>query len=265
MASMARSPRTIHSALIGGVPSSGRGMSGHQSAAPETHIWLTPQWLLRTLGRFDLDPCGAPFPRPWDTADTHYTAPLDDGLSLPWFDRIWLNPPYGDEAGAWLQRMTRHRRGTALIFARTETETFFGGVWEQADALLFLRGRLFFHHPNGRRARHNAGAPSVLCAYGPEDAEILYESGIDGAFVALTRPVMIHVAIACEAPVPVWRDIVTEAIRELGGTARLRDIYAALESHPRVAANAHWREKIRQTVARIGVPRVGAGQYALAV
>jgi hypothetical protein len=179
--------------------------------------------------------------------------------------RIWLNPPYGDEAGAWLQRMTCHRRGTALIFARTETDTFFSGVWEQADALLFLRGRLFFHHPNGRRARHNAGAPSVLCAYGPEDAEILYESGIDGAFVALTRPVMIHVAIACRAPVPAWRDIVTEAIRELGGTARLRDIYAALESHPRVAANAHWREKIRQTVARIGVPRVGTGQYALAV
>jgi hypothetical protein len=44
---MARSPRTIHPALIGGMPSSGRGMSGHQSAAPETHIWLTPQWLLR--------------------------------------------------------------------------------------------------------------------------------------------------------------------------------------------------------------------------
>jgi hypothetical protein len=45
-------------------------------------------------------------PRPWDTADTHYTAPLDNGLSLPWFGRIWLNPPYGDEAGAWLQPLT---------------------------------------------------------------------------------------------------------------------------------------------------------------
>jgi hypothetical protein len=82
---MARSPRTIHPALIGGMPSSGRGMSGHQSAAPETHIWLTPQWLLRALVRSELDPCAAPLPRPWDTADTHYTAPLDNGLSLPWF------------------------------------------------------------------------------------------------------------------------------------------------------------------------------------
>ncbi len=57
----------------------------------------------------------------------------------------------------------------------------------------------------------------------------------------------------------------TEAIHELGGTARLREIYTALEGHPRVATNSHWQEKIRQTVARIGVPRVGAGQYALAV
>jgi hypothetical protein len=65
--------------------------------------------------------------------------------------------------------------------------------------------------------------------------------------------------------VPAWRDIVTEAIRALGGTARLRDIYTALEGHPRVAVNAHWREKIRQTVARIGLPSVGAAQYALAV
>jgi hypothetical protein len=105
----------------------------------------------------------------------------------------------------------------------------------------------------------------VLCAYGPEDAEILHESGIDGAFVALTRPVMIHVAIAGRAPVPAWRDIVTEAIHGPGGIARLPEIYAALEGHPRVAANAHWREKIRQTVARIGLPRAGTAQYALAV
>ena len=64
---------------------------------------------------------------------------------------------------------------------------------------------------------------------------------------------------------PAWRDIVTEAIHELGGTARLREIYTVLEGHPRVAANAYWREKIRQTVARIGLPRAGTAQYALAV
>jgi hypothetical protein len=262
---MARDSHRNHPSLIGDIPPAGRSMSGHQSAAAGTHTWLTPQWVLQALGRFDLDPCAAPEPRPWDTAATHYAASREDGLSLPWFGRVWLNPPYGDEAGAWLQRMTRHRRGTSLVFARTETDAFFNGVWEHADALLFLRGRLFFHYPDGRRARHNTGAPSVLCAYGPEDAEILYESSIDGAFVALTRPVMIHVAIAANIPVPAWRDVASEAIRELGGTARLRDIYAALESHPRVASNPHFREKVRQTVARIGLPRIGAGQYALAV
>jgi len=251
--------------LLGGDATSRGGMGGHQSAAARSHVWLTPPSLLSALGEFDLDPCAAPPPRPWATATTHYAAPDDDGLSLPWFGRVWLNPPYGDEAGIWLQRMTRHRRGTALIFARTETDTFFSGVWEQADALLFLRGRLFFHHPDGRRARSNGGAPSVLRAYGREDAEILYESGIDDAFVALSRPVMTHMTITANPPVPAWREVVVETIRKLGGAVRLREIYAALETHPRVAANPHWREKIRQTVARIGLPRIGAGQYALGV
>ncbi len=184
---MASNHRTIHPALIDGMPSSSRGMSGHQSAAPETHIWLTPQWLLRALGRFDLDPCAAPLPRPWDTADTHYTAPLDDGLSLPWFGRVWLNPPYGDEAGAWLQRMTRHRRGTALIFARTKQMHSSAACGSKPTLCCSCAVGCSSTIPTGG-ARRNAGAPSVLCAYGPDDAEILYESGIDGAFVALTDP-----------------------------------------------------------------------------
>jgi hypothetical protein len=75
--------------------------------------------------------------------------------------------------------------GTALIFARTETDMFFRYVWEQATALLFLRGRIHFHHPDGVRAKANSGGPSVLIAYGETDAEKLAESGIVGQFVRL--------------------------------------------------------------------------------
>jgi hypothetical protein len=58
---------------------------------------------------------------------------------------------------------------------------------------------------------------------------------------------------------------VIETIRQLGGAPRLSEIFCALETHPRAGDNPHWRKKIRQTVARIGLPRVGTGQYALAV
>lgn len=151
------------------------GMSSHQSAVNLSDTWLTPPSLLSRLGVFDLDPCAAPEPRPWATANLHYAQPTQDGLALPWAGRVWLNPPYGGPAviGPWLRRMMRHRHGTALIFARTETVLFHEAVWNAATAVLFLRGRLFFHRADGVAAEHNAGAPSCLVAYGESDAAYL--------------------------------------------------------------------------------------------
>jgi hypothetical protein len=84
-----------------------------------------------------------------------------------------------------MRRMAAHANGMALIFARTETTLFFETVWHQASAVLFIRGRLFFHRPDGRRTLTNAGAPSCLVAYGARDAAILERCSIDGHFVGL--------------------------------------------------------------------------------
>ena len=174
--------------LFGGATAPRGGMGVHQSVRSETEVWLTPPFILDALGPFDLDPAAAPTPRPWRTAATHY-ARTDNGLARAWHGRVWLNPPYGGPTviGPWLRRLAAHGRGAALLFARTETEAFHASVWDCATALLFLRGRLHFHHPDGRRAEHNAGAPSVLVAYGDRDALRLSESGLAGAFVRL-RP-----------------------------------------------------------------------------
>jgi hypothetical protein len=145
--------------------------------------WLTPRWLVEALGEFDCDPC-SPVDRPWDTAQLHYTI-YDDGLSKPWPGRVWLNPPYGSQAGDWMGRLANHGNGIALIFARTETESFFRTVWERADALYFLRGRLTFHYADGRPGKGNAGAPSVLVAYGANNADVLAALEIPGQFVRL--------------------------------------------------------------------------------
>ena len=163
----------------------GFGMSSHQSAAMKRDEWLTPPHILSALGAFDLDPC-APINRPWDTARQHLTV-MDNGLTHPWCGRVWLNPPYGLEAAVWLKRLADHGIGTALIFARTETEMFFEQVWQRATALLFIRHRLNFHFIDGRRAETNSGAPSVLVAYGNGDASILSDCGIDGAFIPLIK------------------------------------------------------------------------------
>lgn len=158
-------------------------MGGHQSAAMLKDEWLTPPEIMAALPMFDLDPC-APIARPWATALQHYTL-NDDGLKQPWHGRVWCNPPYGRETPAWLDRLASHGDGIALIFAGTETDMFFRHVWERATALLFLRGRLHFHHVDGRRAAANGGAPSVLIAYGERNTLALADSGLAGRYVSL--------------------------------------------------------------------------------
>lgn len=161
-------------------------MNGNKGRLPNRGItdeWLTPPEILRSLGEFDLDPC-SPVNRPWTTAKNHLTV-LDDGLSKVWGGRVWLNPPYGPETGKWLRRLAEHGNGIALIMARTETKMFFDWGWKYASAMLFIRGRLHFYNVSGERAKGNAGAPSVLIAYGRENAESIKSSGIEGQFVSL--------------------------------------------------------------------------------
>lgn len=156
-------------------------MGSHQIASEGTDTWLTPPEIIEALGPFDLDPC-ASLDRPWDTATRHYTVE-DDGLSKPWDGMVWMNPPYGPKATKWLGRLAGHGNGIALVFARTETRMFTEHVWPHATALLFIEGRLHFHYPDGRRAKANSGAPSVLVSYGLDAAKRLLNSGIPGAFV----------------------------------------------------------------------------------
>ena len=145
--------------------------------------WITPPYLIRTLGVFDLDPCAA-INQPFRTAQKQYTI-LDDGLCKPWIGRVWLNPPYGKKTKKWMWKLANHGNGIALIFARTETQTFFEHIWPKADAIMFLKGRLRFYHSNGFRAENSAGAPSCLIAYGQNNADALSVCSLEGKFIKL--------------------------------------------------------------------------------
>lgn len=166
-------------------PGGRAGIGGHHRVnSGVTDVWLTPPEILTELGPFDLDPCAAD-PRPWPTAFRCFTK-ADDGLAQEWHGRVWLNPPYGQDIGRWMERLAAHGEGTALVFARTETDWFHRWVWPHASGLRFLRGRLNFHRPDGTRSRYNAGGPSVLVAYGPVDRQRLRDANLSGAFVPLT-------------------------------------------------------------------------------
>lgn len=164
----------------------------HESRNAKSVVWLTPPEIITSLGgweSFDFDPCASPEPRPFRTARRMNGRADANGLLVEWSGRVWLNPPYSSGViGKWLTRLADHGRGTSLIFARTDTEAFRREVWGRASGLLFIHGRLHFHYPDGRRAGKNAGARSVLCAYGQDDLDRLEASGIDGTFVPLRFP-----------------------------------------------------------------------------
>ena len=61
---------------------------------------------------------------------------------------------------------------------------FFKNVWDKADAVFFLKGRLHFYHVTGERGGA-AGAPSVLVAYGKENAEVLKDCSLKGKYIPI--------------------------------------------------------------------------------
>ncbi len=148
-------------------------------AAGKKSEWLTPPEVLKALGDFDLDPC-APVNRPWQMASTHYTA---DGLTEPWFGRVWLNPPYGPKIYDWVKRLAEHGNGIALVPARTETKGFHSWIWDRADAVFFFAGRLAFYNADGSVANGRFGAPCCLAAFGKNNTDAIKASGIKGRLV----------------------------------------------------------------------------------
>lgn len=159
---------------------------GNEKTVADTDVWLTPPYIIKALGEFDLDPCSC-LDRPWDTAKKHYTIE-DDGLAQEWEGRVWMNPPYGPPMPKWLEKLANHPGGgIALTFARTETRVFHEYVWGVADAVFFFKGRLKFHRPDGVVSKKDPGSPSVLIAYGAENVAALEKCGLDGKIVYLSN------------------------------------------------------------------------------
>lgn len=170
-----------------------RGFS-HESTYNESKEWYTPKRIFDALGvEFDLDPCspGADIVR-WIPAQMHYTI-NDDGLNSKWFGNVFMNPPYGSDTPVWMKKLVEHGNGIALVFARPDTRWFHEYV-KLADAICFIKGRIQFvaakdalMYADGlvKPSNGGCGAASMLIAYGKENAQALYISGL-----GLTLPVV---------------------------------------------------------------------------
>lgn len=251
----------------------------HQTSIGKSQVHLTTRWILDPLGRFKTDPCASD-PRPWDCGEINYTA-ADDGLTKPWFGRTWLNPPFHRfQIAGWLRRMAEHNHGIALVHVRTETE-WFDILWQRASALFFLSQRVTFLKEDGSPqtivkpdSKHfgksaNSGAPVVLAAFGGLDCDLLASlprgiaerDMLAGNFVPLQFSFSIFGAALQDAT---WRHVVSEFLRACEGPVAVADLYSAFADHPKVKGNAHWKEKLRQTLQRGAGRSIGRDQWVSA-
>ena len=123
-------------------------MAVHFSSESPEHY--TPLIIIKAallcLDEIDLDPCSNSHDTPNVPAANHYTAE-DDGLAQRWAGRVYMNPPYGREIGAWVDKLVEsHVAGNvteaiALVPARTDTQWF---ARLRDFPVCFVTGRLTF-------------------------------------------------------------------------------------------------------------------------
>ena len=142
----------------------------YTSSTPE---WYTPKTIidavLALFGEIDLDPCsnadGADAKVP---AKAHFTE-ADDGLSLAWSGKVYMNPPYGRIVAKWVEKALKEvgegriEEIVILVAGRLDT------IWYQSLSPKYLRceikGRLHFSD-----SKNSAPFPSVAFYIGPRPA-----------------------------------------------------------------------------------------------
>ncbi len=95
----------------------------------------------------------------------------DDGLSLSWIGRTWLNPPYSNVL-PWITKMAEHNNGFMLVYARSTDAVWGQLALKTCSAAYFLAGRILFYYPNGEPSE-GKWCSNMLLAYGEESAKTL--------------------------------------------------------------------------------------------
>ncbi len=134
----------------------------------------TPEWVYRTFGAIDLDPCAAV-----DTkiGKTNYAIERgEDGLSLPWFGFVYCNPPFSQKA-IWTQRILEHGKGILLLPERGSAP-WFGPLAKRVRYYFVLGKKINFE---GGPSSNNLG--TVLFPIGPEAMWRLTQNGLPGHMV----------------------------------------------------------------------------------
>lgn len=127
--------------------------------------WMTPDWIIHSLPKIDLDPCSHPQSHVV-ASNTYDIRNGQDGLELPWHGTVFCNPPYS-RTGKWLKKCRMHDGTTiALVPANPGDGPWMKEVWPYATAIGFIQNRVEFRDP--RNDKHSKrGRGHALVVWGP--------------------------------------------------------------------------------------------------
>ena len=119
--------------------------------------WYTPERYIEAaravMGGIDLDPASHDVAQQTVRA-AHYFTAKDDGLSLDWYGRVWLNPPYSQPL---MQNFVRKliiefvagNVEQAVMLTHNYTDTAWFHEAQARSTLCFTRGRISFVGASG--------------------------------------------------------------------------------------------------------------------
>jgi DNA N-6-adenine-methyltransferase (Dam) len=101
-------------------------------------------------------------------AKVHYTQE-DDGLSLPWFGRVFLHPPYGQSLSRWtakakLEVEQANPQVVGALLPACPARAYWHRDVAGSASIFFLKGRLQLGN-----AEQSAPFPSCLVLWGSTD------------------------------------------------------------------------------------------------
>lgn len=126
----------------------------HVAKSSGYNEWYTPAEYIQAarlvLGEIDLDPASSEEANTVVKARKIYTID-DDGLSQPWYGRVWMNPPYSaDLIGKFCDKIITEPIDAAVILVNNATETrWFVKLTSMATAIVFPTSRIIYWEPGG--------------------------------------------------------------------------------------------------------------------
>jgi len=134
--------------------------------------WYTPKSVFDGLGlTFDLDVCSPRGGTGLVPALESYCQE-EDGLTSPWFGRVWMNPPYS-KPSPWIDKWLAHGNGVALLpMAKSR---WFNDLMDTDVHFTLLPSNFKFVSPEGKPISLMMG--SMLWAIGDDNAEAIAKIG----------------------------------------------------------------------------------------